>query len=477
MTLYRKYRPQTFSEVVGQDHVVKTLQGALESGRLSHAYLFCGPRGVGKTTMARIMAKAVNCLAQKNRPCGKCANCLAIAQGSFIDLIEIDAASNRGIDEMRDLRDKIRFAPNVGKMKVYIIDEVHMLTREAHNALLKTLEEPPEHVLFIFATTEPHKLPQTVISRCQRFDFHFGKLDQLKSSLSGIAKSEGFDLPDDIADIILKASGGSFRDAHSLLDQLSSSLIGGKLKAPEALQILQMASVEQTADFLAILESRDVKKAMDYLETLRTRGVNFEEFLNDLIKQTRTELIDSVQDGSETQIHNLVLKRLIRAVGDAKLSPIDSLALELAAIDVCLGAPETRVPQVNQVKTDSKGNIMEALPAADGPKIEVKEIEKNTKKLAKPFSADQKTAVVEEIGTKNKALSVLLGSASWTVRDGTLKIAVEYPIYKDTIMSKRNLGLLEQTIENSSDKKVRVICEVIRAHEDLEEDLEAVFGV
>ena len=176
IALYRVFRPQTFSEIVGQDHVSKTLKNALKSNRVAHAYLFCGPRGTGKTSSAKILAKAVNCLEPVDgEPCNMCPNCQAVNEGNFLDVLEIDAASNRGIDEIRDIRDKVKFAPSQGKFKVYIIDEVHMLTAEAFNALLKTLEEPPAHVIFILATTEPQKIPLTVLSRCQRFDFSKNK--------------------------------------------------------------------------------------------------------------------------------------------------------------------------------------------------------------------------------------------------------------------------------------------------------------
>src|SRR3990172_10193106 len=224
---YLKYRPQKFSDIVGQEHTVKTLLSQLEAGKIGHGYLFAGPRGTGKTSTARIFAKAVNC--QKytkpkfGEPCNKCKSCMAVFTGSHLDLIEIDAASNRLIEDVRDLREKIKLSPVSSRFKVYIIDEAHMLTREAFNALLKTLEEPPKHAIFILATTEPSKLPSTIISRVQRFNFQRAKDEELAMALRKIIKEEGIKIDDEAIFAIAKAADGSFRDAVSFLDQLSAS--------------------------------------------------------------------------------------------------------------------------------------------------------------------------------------------------------------------------------------------------------------
>ena len=229
--------------------MVNTLRKALELDRVAHAYLFAGTRGVGKTTLARLLAKAVNCLAERST-LREVRNCLDIAKGNFVDLIEIDAASNRGVDEMRDLRDRIQFAPSVGKKRVYIIDEVHMLTREAFNALLKTLEEPPSHTLFIFATTEAHKVPATILSRCQRFDFRLGSDEAVKNNIKDLAKKEKLKLTDDVADLIVCSAGGSYRDAQSILDQLSSHLVDKELDIKQAAKILNISVFEQVNEFI-----------------------------------------------------------------------------------------------------------------------------------------------------------------------------------------------------------------------------------
>src|SRR3990172_1835861 len=216
--LYRKWRSQSFSELVGQEHVTRTLLNALASGRLAHAYLFCGPRGTGKTSTARILAKAINC--QENaglgEPCNRCLMCRSITEGRCLDLIEIDAASNRGIDEIRDLRDKVNFVPNEARYKVYIIDEVHMLTPQAFNALLKTLEEPPGHTVFVLATTEAHQVPSTIISRCQRFDFRRIPLPQMTERLAHICREEGISSRPEALETLARRATGSLRDAENM---------------------------------------------------------------------------------------------------------------------------------------------------------------------------------------------------------------------------------------------------------------------
>jgi len=217
----RKYRPQTFDDIIGQNHVTRTLKNAVEQNRLAHAYLFVGPRGTGKTSTARILAKALNCIHGPTvTPCGKCDNCREIAGGNSLDVIELDAASNRGIDDVRELRDNVRYAPAKGRFKIYIIDEVHMLTKEAANALLKTLEEPPKHVIFCLATTEPEKLPITILSRCQRFDLHRIATNLIAQQLQLIATKEKLTLEAAAAHAIARGAEGGMRDAESMLDQL-----------------------------------------------------------------------------------------------------------------------------------------------------------------------------------------------------------------------------------------------------------------
>ena len=225
----RKWRPSLFSEIIGQGHITRTLENAIEIGRIAQAYLFSGPRGIGKTSSARILAKALNCVEGPTKtPCNKCENCVEITEGRNLDVSEIDGASNRGIDEIRNLRENVRYLPARSKYKIYIIDEVHMLTKEAFNALLKTLEEPPSHVVFIFATTEPHKLPATILSRCQRYDFRLIPMEETRRQLSEISAAEKISIDEESLFLIAKRGGGSMRDALSFLDQ-SVSFCGNEI--------------------------------------------------------------------------------------------------------------------------------------------------------------------------------------------------------------------------------------------------------
>ena len=286
ITLYRKYRPKNFEEVAGQKEIVKTIKTSLRNGKTSHAYLFTGPRGVGKTTLARLIAKGVNCLENgiTDEPCNRCENCLAINNGTFLDMVEIDAASNRGIDEIRQLKEKINYQPVKGRKKIYIIDEVHMLTKEAFNALLKTLEEPPEHVIFILATTEADKILPTIISRCQRYDFKTLSLNDMKEQLRFIGKNEGVDIPDDVLELIYESSGGSVRDAVSILEKIMVTCLGEEITLEKSEEVLGVTSAKKMEEFLMEIKEKNYTKLVKTLDNFWNDSVEIELFFKDFAK-------------------------------------------------------------------------------------------------------------------------------------------------------------------------------------------------
>lgn len=286
ITLYRKYRPKNFEEVAGQKEIVKTIKTSLRNGKTSHAYLFTGPRGVGKTTLARLIAKGVNCLENgiTDEPCNRCENCLAINNGTFLDMVEIDAASNRGIDEIRQLKEKINYQPVKGRKKIYIIDEVHMLTKEAFNALLKTLEEPPEHVIFILATTEADKILPTIISRCQRYDFKTLSLNDMKEQLRFIGKNEGVDIPDDVLELIYESSGGSVRDAVSILERIMVTCLGEEITLEKSEEVLGVTSAKKMEEFLMEIKEKNYTKLVKTLDNFWNDSIEIELFFKDFAK-------------------------------------------------------------------------------------------------------------------------------------------------------------------------------------------------
>ena len=287
----RKYRPKKFSEVTGQEFITETLRNAIKTGRVSHAYIFAGPRGVGKTTTARIVAKALNCEnLLDGEPCNECSNCVEIAKGAFPDVIEIDAATNRGIDQIRELRESVHYAPAKGKKKVYIIDEFHMLTKEAFNALLKTLEEPPEHVVFILATTEIDKIPPTILSRCQKFIFRKIPKELMLETLKNICSKESVEFEEEALHLIAVASEGCMRDAESLLDQ-AIALGGGKVRAKEVSEFLGVLTTRDIIELLKLAFSGDKGALRERLKKLESSGYNPLFVLRQLLEVVEREFL------------------------------------------------------------------------------------------------------------------------------------------------------------------------------------------
>lgn len=360
LVLYRKYRPQTFGEVVGQEHIVRTLTNSIKGNNISHAYLFSGPRGSGKTTIARLFAKAINCEKPIDgfEPCNKCSSCLEIMAGKSIDLIEIDAASHRGIDDVRELREGIKFAPVKSKYKIFIIDECHQLSKDAANALLKTLEEPPAHAVFLLATTESHKMIPTILSRCQKFDFKRLQVAEIIKKLEFVSKKEGVKFDNSALSLIALNSRGSFRDAESLLDQcLSFSDEKGLIKTEDIKELLGIIEVEEISKFIDLLIAKDTKGAVLTLNSMVDNGIDLQEFVKTLVFYVRQALLLKInpeflnlqnsglsnkeldkmksQSASLTQkdIQNM-LELFIEAENKMKYSAVAQLPLELAIIDI-----------------------------------------------------------------------------------------------------------------------------------------------
>ena len=364
LVLYRKYRPQRFGEIIGQEHVVQTVTNAIAGNLISHAYLFAGPRGSGKTTIARLLAKAVNCRNRKEgefEPCNKCSSCLETAEGRSLDLIEIDAASHRGIDEIRELRDGIKFSPVKEKYKVFILDEAHQLSKDAVNALLKTLEEPPSHAIFVLATTEIHKVLPTIISRCQRFDFRKLTFPEIVGRLEIVSKKEKAKIDKSALELIALNSGGAIRDAESLLDQALT--FGGTLgtdktlKAEDIKNLLGIADTNLISQFVGMLCDKKTNEAINFLNETFERGFDPQEFTKSLIRYLRQAMLVRINPGPMNPIIvgltkeeqeklrllagkfqpgeiQYTLNLFMDAADKMRYSSIPQLPLELAIVDI-----------------------------------------------------------------------------------------------------------------------------------------------
>jgi DNA polymerase III subunit gamma/tau len=458
VALYRKYRSYDFADVIGQKHVVTTLTNALDGGRISHAYLFTGPRGVGKTSVARLLAKAVNCQAEKGpKPCNKCEVC-SIPLPSNMDIIEIDAASNRRIDEMRDLREKVNLTPSRSKYKVYIIDEVHMLTTEAFNALLKTLEEPPSHVIFVLATTEAHKLPETIISRTQRFSFHPISDDDVIARLKHIAKQEKISIHDEALGLIAQTARGGMRDAVSMLDQVANTA-EKQIEADHVREALGWGNLGLLMKLNEAIANQQPQEVLASLDTLLSEGAQVGQIINQLLEVWRQimRVQAGVQSSSDERLQALAGKlelgsitQAIDELSKASVSPLPLLALEGALIRLSMPQQASAAPTPAVTATATKAVVQP-------PVVEVapKPAEKSSN-----LEGDLWPKALLLIKSHNNSLYALVRSCGITITEDALQLTCRFNFHKDRLMEPKNRQTIEQVLAKVYGRPLRLDCQL-----------------
>lgn len=378
--LYRTYRPTTFEEVAGQQHIVKTLKNALATGKIAHAYLFAGPRGTGKTTMAKLLAKALNCEHGMGCQCNECKNCVAINEGSHPDVLELDAASNNGVDEIRELIDKVKYGTILGRYKVYIIDEVHMLSAGAFNALLKTLEEPPEHVIFILATTEPHKILPTILSRCQRYDFSKVSEEDIRSRVKVVLEKENISYNEEAINLIISLADGGMRDALSILDQVLA-YSGNKLDVEDILDIFSLESTEEKMNLLKSISQGDASDVLKRLKKYIEKSTDIKRLTNDLLLILKDVLIYNTSDSFDfsevlkpeevQELSSMINKKTVNQMIDTLMDTLKDYK-NVNDINPLFEVTLLKLASVNEEKVEEKVVYVEKPKPVVTPKIEEK---------------------------------------------------------------------------------------------------------
>ena len=487
--LYRKFRPVEFEDVKGQEHIITTLKNQIEANRIGHAYLFCGTRGTGKTTVAKIFAKAVNCEHPVNgSPCGECAMCRSIAAGTSMNVIEIDAASNNGVDNIREIREEVAYRPTEGKYKVYIIDEVHMLSIGAFNALLKTLEEPPEYVIFILATTEVHKIPITILSRCQHYDFKRISIETITDRMRDLMQEEQVEVEEKALRYVAKAADGSMRDALSLLDQCIAFYLGQKLTYDNVLEVLGAVDTDVFSRLLRSVIRRDVPKVLDIVDDLVMQGreltqlaTDFTWYLRNLLLVKTSDNIEDVLDVSTENMQQLqeeagmveadMLLRYIRIFselsGQLKYAAQKRVFLEVALIKLCTPAMETSSDSI----LDRIRVLEEKLEQGviSGGQERVVYVKEDGQALAEPTPRPElPNAVPEDVQQVVKNFRPIADEASGMLRnylkkarlslagDNRLMIVMPDALGADFVGREDRRKELESLIENRIGKKVEV---------------------
>lgn len=494
---YRKWRPQTWDQIVGQDHIVTTLRNAVVADRVAHAYLFAGPRGTGKTSSARLLAKAVNCMAKERdqRPCSQCEHCEAVNQGRFLDLIEIDAASNTSVDDVRDLRDKINFSPNQGDYKIYIVDEVHMLSTAAFNALLKTLEEPPDHAIFILATTEIHKIPATVLSRCQRHEFRSIPVADIVAHLKEISLIEDLSIDTDALTLVARQATGSLRDAVSLLDQLASASQSISLEMTQLL--LGTATSEAVVQIVAALLEGDSATGLDTIHLALDAGSNPRQFARQVVDYVRNLLLVRMGNADQVEVSSQLraqmaqqaqsfdvseLLNVIRAfniaAADARNSWQPALPLEVAFIGSLDRPPveaepspkKAVTPKRRQVQPSAGDVIPELEPASedesDQPELEVDSLPQG---VAKNWGQ-----ILKAVRDKNPQTQALLNSCKpLGIKGNSLVLGFNGEFAKAKMEAGENIDVFIQAMEQVLGASMPVLCTVTKGGEmppDIDQD-------